>query len=265
MSDSIVAKCGWVPDLPDQRDLLLQVVPPKGFKLSAAFDLLDMCPPVYNQLSLGSCTAQAAAALVQFTEKEEVKGKLRPIPSRLLIYYNTRYIQRTVNQDSGASIRNTLKALSQKGYCHEKYWPHKIGEFAKMPSKEAANRAAAHRLTDKQYMRVVQSVLGIKQAVSLINPVIFGFSVYEASIKRAGKTGQMPVPDANESMVGGHAVMIIGWDDSMEAFLVRNSWGKAWGEGGYFWMPYDYVTSRQLASDFWTIVDVPAFAKEEMP
>ena len=67
------------------------------------------------------------------------------------------------------------------------------------------------------------------------------------------KTGIMPMPEEDEDMLGGHAVMAAGYDNDTRMFLVRNSWGKNWGDNGYFWMPYDYISKTKNCSDFWTI------------
>jgi C1A family cysteine protease len=54
-------------------------------------------------------------------------------------------------------------------------------------------------------------------------------------------------------MLGGHAVLAVGYDDNAQRFIVRNSWGRRWGIAGYFTMPYAYLADDNLAADFWTI------------
>jgi C1A family cysteine protease len=94
---------------------------------------------------------------------------------------------------------------------------------------------------------------------------MFGFSVY-SSIDQAGKTGKIPFPVKGEKLLGGHAVMAVGYDDRMKiqnespggpettgAVLIRNSWGTKWGDRGYGWLPYEYVL-RELALDWWSLV-----------
>ena len=66
-------------------------------------------------------------------------------------------------------------------------------------------------------------------------------------------SGFAPMPGPNEQFLGGHAVMLVGYDDSQTAFIVRNSWGSSWGQAGYFTLPYEYVCDPNLASDFWTV------------
>jgi C1A family cysteine protease len=93
---------------------------------------------------------------------------------------------------------------------------------------------------------------------------MFGFTVYN-SIEQADKTGKIPFPSSREKIEGGHAVAAVGYDDSMKtqnkygqkettgALLIRNSWGKGWGEEGYGWLPYDYIL-KGLAEDFWSVI-----------
>ena len=62
------------------------------------------------------------------------------------------------------------------------------------------------------------------------------------------------MPQPSESNLGGHCVMIVGYQDSTKQFIVRNSWGSSWGLSGYFYLPYEYIDpANNLASDFWTL------------
>ena len=83
-------------------------------------------------------------------------------------------------------------------------------------------------------------------------PFVFGFTVYESfETEKVKRTGIVPMPKKNERPVGGHAVLAVGYNQKQKRFLVRNSWGKAWGKDGYFTMPYEYLETQ--AADFWTI------------
>jgi C1A family cysteine protease len=102
------------------------------------------------------------------------------------------------------------------------------------------------------YRRVTQSTLGVKRALALGYPVIFGFTVYESFESEAvANTGRVPMPDPSEDLLGGHAVLAIGY--TSEHVIVRNSWGGNWGDGGYFYMPWAYLLDRNLADDLWLI------------
>lgn len=244
---------GWIRDLPDHRDLHLALTY-SADPMPKIVDLRRACPPVYNQGNLGSCTANAAVFLVQYTEKEQTKTK-RPVPSRLFHYYNTRVLQGTVNQDSGASIRNALKAFGS-GYCNETLWPYMPMQFKDKPSKAAYDAARGHILGDMMYARIQQSEAAIKQSLLNNDPVTFGFTVYN-SFMRVGKDGMIPLPGKSETVEGGHAIAIVGYDDAKKCFIIRNSWGAGWGASGYAYMPYDYILNQNLASDFWVVKQVP--------
>lgn len=237
---------GWLRDLPDHRDLHYSL---KADTLPAIVDLRGGCPPVYNQGALGSCTAQAVVGLCQFSELEE-KRKLGT-PSRLFVYYNTRVIQGSVNQDSGASIRNAIKSVVQNGFCREDQWKYDIRRFKMKPDDQCYKAAEPFKV--KAYSRVAQTETALKTAIANFNPVVFGFSVHE-NFKDVKADGKVPMPKG--SVTGGHAVLIVGYDDNQKHFIVRNSWGN-WGDRGYCYMPYDFITRNDIASDFWTITDAP--------
>ena len=61
------------------------------------------------------------------------------------------------------------------------------------------------------------------------------------------------MPSPRESVVGGHAVLAVGYDDRGSVFRMRNSWGTKWGMKGYFTMPYAYLLDENLSDDFWQI------------
>jgi C1A family cysteine protease len=110
------------------------------------------------------------------------------------------------------------------------------------------------------YQRVPRVLNQLKGCLASGLPFVFGFSVYDSfESQEVARTGVVPMPDtATEQLLGGHAVLAVGYDDADQRFVVRNSWGEGWGDGGYFTMPYAYLTERSLASDFWAIVQVEA-------
>ena len=243
-------KMGWLPDIPDARDFQYAAPLKIMLKLPVKTDLRSKCPPVYNQGSLGSCTANALGAAFQFGQKKQ--GKATFMPSRLFLYYNERVYIHTENSDSGAFIRDGIKSLNVDGICKETLWPYDISKFTIKPN--AACYKAAQQSQIISYQRLTNSINTLKGCLAEGYPYVFGFTVYESFMTpKVAKTGIMPMPNlAKEKVVGGHAVMCVGFDDAKQAFLVRNSWGTGWGIKGYFWMPYAYATSN-LANDFWTI------------
>lgn len=246
-----VHRFGWIPDLPDARDHLY-AAPMEVLKaLPTQIDLRPHCPPVYDQGQLGSCTANAIAGAIQF---DRMKEGLQPdyIPSRLFVYFNERVIEHTVSTDSGAMIRDGISSVAKQGACSETEWPYDISKFTVKPSAQAYKDAPLDRAVT--YSRLIQNVNQLKGCLASGSPFIFGFTVYESFESDAvAQTGVVPMPSPDEQVLGGHAVMAVGYDDSTQRFIVRNSWGDSWARSGYCVMPYAYITDPNLADDLWTI------------
>ncbi len=240
---------GWAPDLPDHRDIMYGAVRKKPAKLPSAVDLRPVCPPVADQGQLGSCTGNALAGALEFLEMKD--NDPYTDLSRLFIYYDERAFEHTVASDSGAQIRDGIKTLAKKGVCSEKCWPYDISKFTVKPPAPCFKEAATHKITT--YARL-QNVDEMKVCLAEGYPFVFGFSVYESfESQEVAQTGIVQMPQPDEKQVGGHAVVGVGYDDSQNRFIVRNSWGDTWGMKGYFTIPYDYLGNTNLADDFWTI------------
>lgn len=274
-----VLPMGWLPDLPDFRDFTIeaeQVAPilqavglpkPKAAvpKLPASVDLRGYFSPVENQGALGSCTANAAAGVVEYYERRAFGNHLDA--SRLFIYKATRDLLGWTG-DTGAFLRSTMGALALFGVPPEKYWPYVVAKFDLEPT--AFLYAAAANYKAMTYYRLdppgtTPPVLldRIKANVAAGLPSMYGFTVY-SSISQAATTGAIPFPTAGEKVLGGHANVICGYDDAKVikntpsgptttgAFITRNSWGAGWGQLGYGYLPYDYVL-KGIATDFWVL------------
>jgi C1A family cysteine protease len=250
---------GWRPQLPDARDMLYaaRLTGP----LPAESDLRPSMPPVYDQGQLGSCTGNAIAGAMEY--ERDRQGLSDFIPSRLFVYYNERALEGTVSSDSGAVIRDGIKVVNSDGVCPETLWPYDVGMFAVKPPKRCYVAAE----TDKavQY-EAIQTLGDLKDAIASNLSVVFGFTVYQSFESQAvAQSGVLPMPKKGEATVGGHAVVAVGYSDSKNQVIVRNSWGASWGDHGYFYMPYQYMTGStassdssaingaHLASDFWAI------------
>lgn len=239
-------KYGYKPDLLDQRDKFYS---PKSTGLTRV-DLRPFDTPIYDQGDLGSCTANAIAGHLDFNRKKQGESIIKP--SRLFIYWNERNLEGTVDSDSGASIRDSVKVVKTFGAPMEKNWAYNISKFKIKPDSEAYSQALLYE--DLTYLRVKQTPTSFESCLSEGFPLVIGVSVYE-SFESVGKSGIVPLPSINEKLLGGHALMVVGFDIAKDWFIVRNSWGN-WGKSGYCFIPYEYLMNPKLASDFWTLRSV---------
>lgn len=246
---SINYKFGWLPDLPDVRDYVVpKLTRAQIRKLKKKVDLRPKMPPILDQGQLGSCTANAIASAFRFVTSKQRRKDFAP--SRLFIYYNERVMLGTINSDSGAYIRDGIKSVNSDGVCREKLWPYNIQDFQIRPSDKAYVEALKHQ--SLEYRRVERTIEDMKGVLCHGRPFVFGFTVY-TSFEKVGETGIATLPEPGERVMGGHAVLCVGYNDATQRFIVKNSWGKYWGKEGYFEMPYEYLTNPNLSDDFWVI------------
>lgn len=239
----------WQPDKLDIRDYKYQLT------LNSTNNIVDLrpyCSPIEYQGNLGSCTGQSIAGAIELLNKRN--GKPTDV-SRLFIYYYERLLMGTVNYDSGAYIRDGIKATNKYGASLESYWPYDIRKYKQQPVLEAKNDALNRKVT--RYERIT-NFDGCIDALSNGYPIIAGFHVYSSFMSaNVAKTGKMPYPNIRrEKLLGGHAVLIVGYDKIRKVFIVRNSWGARWGNGGYFYMPFDVIKNPNMSGDFWIIKEV---------
>jgi C1A family cysteine protease len=248
------ARRGWIPDLPDHRDQYMTVAAPVALPPGTDLRTTGFLSDVYDQLQLSSCTANAIAAAVDFERKRQ--GEPFITPSRLFVYYAERQIEGTVPQDCGAQIRDGIKSVVSLGVCPESEWPYSDqgNQFAVQPSPQCY--ADALKFKTVQYSRVTQSDYHLKHCLAILGrPVVFGITCFSGlDDPDVGKTGDVPMPGPNEAPQGGHAILLVGYDDSKKKYTFRNSWGTSFGQAGYGTLDYNYVEDANLASDFWTIL-----------
>jgi C1A family cysteine protease len=215
----------------------------------ASVDNRQFCSPVADQGQLGSCTAFSMAKGLREYLQNKNGEKATPM-SALWLYYNERAHMgaQYIKQDSGANMSDGNYVLSNQGCATEASWGYNIAKFTVKPPAAADASAAAWKIKSAANLATVDDV---KAAVAAGQPVVFGFTVYE-SFEAIGADGVMPDPKPGESVLGGHAVMVVGYDDQKQQLTVRNSWGGGWGDKGYFYMSYKFASDVNNAMDWWT-------------
>ena len=244
-----IPKYHWVPDKVDTRDHSYQLT---NKTQSNIVDLRQYCSTIEDQGNLGSCTGQAIAGAIELLHKRQ--NRTLDI-SRLFIYYYERVLIGTVNYDSGAYIRDGIKVCYKYGAPTENLWPYNIRKFRTVPQKTALIDAAKRKVTSYQRAADFNQVI---DAITSGYPVTIGFSVYSSfDSPTVARTGIMPYPNVNkERLLGGHAVLLVGYNKNNNTFIARNSWGTRWGDKGYFYMPFQVIQNNRMSSDFWVIQSI---------
>lgn len=258
-------KFGWKPNLPDHRDKQYQNHPEmfSVSELPSSVDFRAEMSQIEDQGQLGSCVAHATAAALEQLELVELKGHGGPEVfdtqfediSRLFIYFNARALDGNTSQDCGTHLRSAVQAVQKWGICRESLWPYIPAKVFDDPGSAAYLEGTSH-LVLEHYSLNNTKIIQLKQCLAQKSAIIFGMSIYDSFMSQASaQSGMIPLPTYDEDLLGGHALCCVGYDDHKNggSFIVRNSWGMSWGESGYCYIPYSYLTNRNLASDFWTL------------
>jgi C1A family cysteine protease len=248
-------KFGWKRDTKDHRDwkfkhVLKQLAGPIPTKV----DLRAKMSIVENQANIGSCVANAVVGAMEHLELIRLQGRFRCFSrykdlSRLFVYYNARLADGAVEEDGGTTIRTAIKTLAEFGVCEESVWPYDTDRWPERPSDKAYDKAKDHTIRD--YYRASPGD-ETRQALALGFPVAFGTMVYD-SFQDVSTNGKVLMPRAGEQALGGHAMLIVGYDMEKDIYIVRNSWGTDWSDKGYCYFPTEYIENGALSDDFWVI------------
>jgi C1A family cysteine protease len=202
----------------------------------AQVDNRQFCAPVYDQGQLGSCTAfSMAKGLREYLQRSEKQDQVAL--SALWFYYNERKVDGDVGDDAGSTMTTGMNVLKDGGCATDVTWPYDITKFTDTPPSASDDTAAAWKVNTITQLATFDDM---KAAVAAGNPVAIGFKVYE-SFEKIGANGIMPNPKSGEGILGGHAVLVVGYDDKKQYLTVRNSWSDTWGDKGYFYMPYKFA------------------------
>lgn len=242
---------GCLPSLPDNRDFKWSVAASTIAALPTSIDLRSKFPmPAFDQGRLGSCVAQATSAAIQFDRYKQRKISYKPSP--LFIYYNARALQGQINEDAGTSVTAAMKTVNHDGACSESNWTYNISKFAVKPSAKAYKEALKAQVIG--YYRLNNTLAEMKGCLAEGFPFVCGVTIYGSFISHTtAVSGDVSIPAKTEPLLGGHAILIVGYDDATGKFIGRNSWGTNWGKQGYFTIPYEYLINPLLAWDFWVI------------
>lgn len=208
-----------------------------------------LIPAILDQGNLGSCTANACSNALRYLLR---KQKIREWqPSRLYMYWFSRFLEGTTNEDSGAYLRDVMTAIHTFGVCDETLLPYNVNRYKLRPSNSCVRNATPH-IRNFKYLAVDPTLSAIRQCINLGFPIVFGMDVYESfETEAVATTGVVPMPNESiEEYLGGHAVTIYGYNDTKKQFIVMNSWGQSWGDKGFFYLPYDYL---KYMFDLWTM------------
>lgn len=247
-------------DAKDDRDYVFSLTPHQSVKIPSSIDLRELCPAVYDQGQEGSCTANAGCAA-----RVMLMGNITLNLSRAFLYYEERNLEGTTSEDSGANIRDICKATQNFGICEDVLMPYTDQDYTTPPSNDALQNGVKYKIT--AYKRLT-SLDDIKKSLAFNQrPVLIGMTVYESMESDiVAQTGQLPLPAATEQELGGHAVLVVGYKDTITQkkcifnrnknntssagyLIIRNSWGEVWGDKGYFYMPYEYF--NKYTNDYW--------------
>jgi C1A family cysteine protease len=241
---------GYRPDKQNPKDKKYSAG--RDRNLPSSVDLRPHMTPVENQGQSNSCTANAIAGAYEYLANR-LMGQSGDV-SRLFIYYNARELDGDTSQDEGTYLRSCVRVLRKYGACLENTWSFDLERILDQPHKRAYKEAAKFRIKEADRVEVDQQAM--RSCLAEGYPFVFGLQLF-SSFQQAGSNGLVPMPDPdNEGHDGGHAMLCVGYSDDDQVFIVRNSWGEEWGDRGYCYIPYDYMTKPDYNSDCWAVRQV---------
>ncbi len=223
-------------------------------------------PPVHAQGELNSCTAHVLSALLYHAMFKRCRDEAFE-PSRLFLYYNQRNFRRAVGKPRygrrGAPVcmADGIKSIRDNGFCSEQQWPYVETMFDVKPASSLYEFSARRRAY--RYFPVAADIAHLKGCLSEGYPLACGIAMYESFLGPAvRRSGRVALPAAGEGLRGGHALVVVGYDDARQHFIARNSFGPHWGDGGHCYLPYAFLADPRRGFDFWIVRAITGGAGE---
>lgn len=211
-------------------------------------------PDIYDQGKIGSCTANASAHLFLYcilNNKVENINDMPFKPSRMYIYNKARMLYGQDLANDGTTITSIIQSIKENGVCEENLFKYEMSNKTIIPNEKCNTNATFHKIINAT--NIIATLDNIKMYLQETNPIICAFTVFE-SIDNVKSDGIIQMPDfKGEKIIGGHAVMLVGYDDKKKLFKFLNSWGSKWGDNGYGYIPYDYLLNQSYSSDYWIV------------
>ena len=246
---------GTAKDRHDRRDHLYvpRAMPRSG--LPQKVDLRPHMPPVYNQHHLNACSANAIAAALWFEERHRHRNPRHPSPSRLFIYFTQRAMEGIIAHNDPVQLRDGYKTVAKLGVCSEHMWPYDVRRFRRRPLNACYQMAEEHKAI--RYARLDHTLTSMRACLADQQPFTVGVELHKTfKSQLVRQTGVVPLPAGDDKVLGGHAMLVVGYFDDSRHFVVRNSWGSTWGDGGHCYIPYSYLLRPDLCWDLWTVAKV---------
>jgi len=217
-------------------------------------DLRSLLTPIEDQGDTNSCVAHAVAGAYEYWIKKASQQDKHV--SRLFVYYNARWRDGSQGEDDGSVIQLAMEGLSAFGACSEDLWPFDLQFILEQPDPDAYKDGATYRVDDMA--QVPLELDAWKQALAEGKPIVFGCELFDSFDDCTNRGGVVPMPDPNDvarAKHSGHSMCAVGYSDSENVFIVRNSWGADWGDNGYCYIPYAYLMSPKFNDgDCWVFV-----------
>jgi Papain family cysteine protease len=213
----------------------LASTPFKGKEFPSSVDLSIYFPNAGDQGMQNSCVAWTLGyALKAYQEKLETNQSLDFSPAFIYNQINKGY-------DRGSFFEDALKILENQGVCTKKDMPYNPTDFLTQPTIEQKSRAKKYKI--EYWKRLVSKNNLFKSHLNQGYPIAIGVRV-DDGFKAINQYDKQCIWKKRIGNIGGgHAILIVGYDDKLNAFKILNSWGTTWGINGYAWIDYSFLIS----------------------